>query len=127
MSFELAPENQQGEFNQAVAYQYRLHLIFLRLDNATINKNYEEQYLLLRGLFKELYPVMNPKERERQKILKSQAIQSINNYRIAQRKGMKMMGGLLEGLDEWELDLRDITQHHNMLMPIKKDSRYAVG
>ncbi len=120
-----APEQEQGEFNQATAYQYRLHMLFMFLDDATIKRDYENQYRLLTTLYKELYPMMNDNERKQHKKLRQDSLQAYNDmFKPKRNKNNKR--NIRDTLDEWEITLRDLTQRKNMLMPQKKDSRLNI-
>jgi len=124
---EFSLEQEQGEFNQAIAYQYRLHMIFMYLDNATIKRDYDNQYRLLRSLYKELYPMMNPQERIIHEEHKRQATEAYTQITDAQNRNKKTIKSrTLNVFDDWEISLRDLTQRKNMLMPQKKDSRLNI-
>lgn len=129
------PEHEQGEFNQAIAYLYRIDEIFRRLNLSTVTTDYEGQYKLLKTLYKEMYPMMSDAkkgetftERERFKQMMDWINADMDKYMKAKRSNrrVRISRSIFNNLDQFEIHLRNLTQDKGMLMPKKKDARWAL-
>ena len=123
---EQAAEEEQTKFNSAVATLMRIDEIKKGLIISTIGENYEQQWKFLKAYFKELVSVMDSKDdkeqRERFFIVRT----NYNKYEVAKRNGAATIPrSILDSLDDWEIELKNIEQKYGMNMPKKSDPRYA--
>lgn len=123
-----APENEQSEFNQAIATLMRIHSALLELGHATSTNNPRKKYYFLKVLKFEVKPVMNDKERtENEKYEKDIEIANNEINKAYSNKTFKVNRDTIKKLDIYEEFLRDVIQRHNLGLPQKKDPRYALA
>jgi len=121
-------EEQQSEFNSGIAKLMRLDNIKKGLIIATINNDYDLQFRCLKAYYKELIPVMNDTDDDAQREMFKKVRKSYNKYREAIRKGKKSINmDIIDVIEDWEVELRNLDQKYGMDMPKKADPRYAMA
>lgn len=123
-------EKEHSDFNSALATIIRIDEIKKHITVATVKKNYEMHFLLLKAYWKELHPMLSrekkgkDKETERSK-QKANYLRCREVYnKITQKKEVSQAEYDL--LDDWELELRELEQAHKLNMPMGRDSRWAM-
>jgi hypothetical protein len=125
---------EDSEFNAGIATLRRLDEIKKHLDNDTETKNYEGKFLHLNAFFNELHSMMSKEKRiktndvpmsekemqEKTFIMMGEKIEQFERRTITDKEISKL-------LNDWELELRDIEQEHNLNMPMGKDKRWSLG
>ena len=125
-SKDKASEEEQTNFNSGIATLQRINEIKKGLILATIEQDYDKKFLFLKAYFLELVSVMDKKddEEQRQRFFEVRSI--FNQYLEAKRNGVRFIPRkILDTLDEWEIELKNIEQKYGMNMPKKSDPRYA--
>jgi len=121
-------QDEQGEFNQAIAYLYRLDDILKTLNYASMNKQYDTKFDCLFVFYKELYPMMNVKDRQRHNEMAWVVRSKYEEYKRALKLGKtRISTEAIDVMDMWDADLRDCMHAKGMLMPKKTDPRFALG
>lgn len=131
-------ESDQSEFNSGIATLQRLHEIKKWLASATIQDNPTMLFFHLKAFFKELYPIFSKEkkdkedkkdkkqsEREEQEEFYQSCLEAVNEYK--KEKDVDKKNELMQGLDVWELSLRDLEQKHGLNMALKGDGRFSLG
>ena len=128
MSYEPGAPPEEGEFNSAFAYLFRIDQCYQQIDRATFEEDVIKHFKICRVLFKELWPMMSKDEKEELLDIFGQAW---NYYKGIMDKQANPRGNIpfefIECLDWFDMRLRDCTQSHRLLMPKKKDARYALS
>lgn len=120
---------EQSEFNAAIATLQRIHEIKKWLAVSTVKNDLSFYYQHLKMYYKELYPMFtSKKEADESKKVSEKATQK---KRWDDAKGLKFNSNeeqqnILNFLEEWELELRQIEQIKGMNLPKKPDSRWAL-
>jgi hypothetical protein len=123
-----ASEEQQTEFNAAIATLMRIDEIKKGMALATVREDYDLKWKFLKAYFFELISVMDSEDdgTQRQKFLDVR--QSYNIYRHAKLIGQKYIPSkVVDSIDDWEIELRNIEQRYGMNLPKKADPRYALA
>lgn len=125
---EWTPEEEQSEFNQAIASLQRIHSSLLEIDAAIYNEDYRKYYKALLLFWREMDCVLNTKERENIKTLKDKADDNWRKLTEAyQQKNVSISKEILQSFEDLEIELRRLMQNHNMNFPKKADPRYALS
>ena len=124
----------QSQFNAAIATLMRIHEIKKWLAVATGTEDLYFYYKHIKMYYKELAPMFklikgddDNKEKKKETIKKYQQrrfdIAKTLNFTTNDAKEKKEM---LEFLEEWELELRQIEQDKGMNLPKKPDARWSL-
>lgn len=125
---EVSGQEDQTEFNSAIATLMRIDAIKKKLIIDTMHEKYYEHFLDLSALYKELVSMLNDKEEETQQdnfILHKKNFRELKEIRRLGRSSIPLK--LVEWLDTWEIELKNLEQKHGMNMPKKGDPRYALA
>ena len=123
--------NNQKEFNSGLAIIYQLDAIEKQLIVTTSENingiNFENHFNLLKVYFKTLYPYMKETTKEQEKTYHKKRWLELRKivFEIKKkaRNGRDIPCYLVDSLDDWELELRDLKQKRGLGMP-EKDPRY---
>ena len=116
----------QAEFNSGLAIIFQLDNIEKELILATYNSDYQSQYRLLTAYWKTLYPHCKKDDKEKYIAMWNQIKENMRKITDATNKGKnKIPKSLIDELDFWEMELRELKQKHGLGMP-KKDPRFAM-
>jgi len=123
------PTQPESEFNEALNYLWRIGQVLAALNIATVDKNYDKQFLLLKVLWKELMQQMKKQEdRNHHTNRYEQALKTWLDYTGKLKTGKtKTILEVMECFDTWEIELRDFHQKSGGGMPSKRDARYALS
>lgn len=124
------PEEEQSEFNQAIASLQRIHSSLLEIDAAVFNEDYRKYYKALLLFWREMDCVLNEKEREKVKSLKTISDDNWDKLKNAynQKAGtLSIDKTVVQSFEDLEMELRRLMQNHNMNFPKKADPRYALA
>ena len=125
---EKAPEEEQSERNSAALTIHRIHKVKVGLISATVTNDIEEQWKWLKAYFKELVAIFDDKDDEAQKKRFKEARVAYNMYLEAKRQGKKSIPlSVIDNIDDWEIELKNLEQKYGMSMPKKADPRYAMA
>lgn len=125
---------EDSEFNAGIATLRRLDEIKKHLDNDTETKQYESKFLHLNAFYNELHSMMSKEQRIKigdnkmsERELQEQTftlvwdkLELFHKHNISEKEFAIL-------LNNWELELRDIEQEHNLNMPMGKDKRWSLG
>jgi len=105
----------------------RIHSVLIEINIAAIDQNYTSKYKLLKILYQELRPMMNPTERK-DFANANNILDMANKDRndSMNKNGKVIPGKIVNVFDDFEQALRDIIQKKNMGLPQKADSRFAL-
>lgn len=121
-------EQDMSEFNAGIAKLMRLDKIKRGLIVANMNRNYDLMYRCLTAYFKELISVMNDEDDKIQKERFDEVRKSYNEYIAAIKSGKKSISqSVVNNLEDWEIELRNIDQKYGLEMPKKSDPRFAMA
>ena len=123
---EKQPE-EQGEFNQAIAYLYRLDNCLKGLNMASLTNNIPMRYKYLVEFYRELRAMMSKEEKADHKVDRETVREQWEIYEKAMMTGKNKCPAVEKCFELWELDLRDCMKKHGLLMPSKSDPRFALG
>ena len=126
---EWTPEEEQSEFNQAIASLQRIHSSLLEIDAAVFNEDYKKYYKALLLFWREMDCVLNDKERTAIKELKATSDDNWDKLKNAysQKAGpVSIDKNVIQSFENLEMELRRLMQNHNMNFPKKSDPRYAL-
>ncbi len=93
------------------------------IDALTDSPDIKEYIKFLKMFFKELYPMMNAKEREHH----VPKFQNARLMRLRINNKDQMIQEEIDALEDWELELRDVDQIKNMNIPKQADGRQALS
>lgn len=128
MGIEAASEEKQSEFNSAIATLKRIDVIKKGLIESTLSKNIDTQWLFLKAYYKELVSVMDDKDDKAQRMKFMHTRKAYNEYRNAVRMKKPFIPiNILDAIDDWEVELKNIEQRYGMNMPKKADPRFAMA
>lgn len=123
-----APDEEQSEFNQAIASLYRIHSALIEIDIATLQTDLIKQYKSLLVLYKEVYPLLNDKERQ---AIKPHKIEADLNYALLQEllsaKKNPYRKSIHASFEQFELQLRDYMHKHKLGLVTKGDAHFALS
>lgn len=114
---------EQSDFNAALATLERCHTIKVLMCADTMNEDYTKLFLRLKAFYKELFPILNSKEKEE---ATSTYLKCRDIYNLLKTK-QDVTTEQLDSIEEWELQLREYEQKHKMNMPMGKDARFAMA
>jgi hypothetical protein len=120
---EIYQDAEKSEFNAGIAALMRVHEYKKWLGALTDSKDIKEYIKFLKMFYKELHPMMNPKERE----LNEPKFQGVRHLLMRIRSNDEITQVEIDGLEDWELELRDIDQVKNMNIPKQSDGRQALS
>jgi len=121
-------EEQQTEFNSAIATLRRIDEIKKGLINSTVSQDYDMKFKYLKALFLELVSIMDSKDDKKQQERFKQVRDNYNKYREAIRLGRQTISvSIIDSFDDWEIELKEMEQKYGMNMPKKSDPRYAMS
>lgn len=134
---EKAPDEEQSEFNSAIATLMRIDKIKQVLIQSTLSHDYTLKYNTLVAYFSELVSVMDNKDDGEQKDRlfgkddNGERIYGVMDY-YHQYLRLKSQGrnptlDIWKTFIEWEIELKNIEQKYGMNMPKRSDPRYAMG
>ena len=116
----------QAEFNSGLAIIFQLDSLEKELILATINEDYQGQYLTLVAYWKTLYTHCKEKDKETYIQMWNKIRSNMRTIKETIQKGKhKIPKQLIDELDYWEMELRVLKQKHGLGMP-KKDPRFAM-
>jgi len=122
------PDEEQTEFNSAIATLKRIDEIKKGLIVATVSENYEYQFRYLKALFKELISIMDKEDDKAQQERFKEVRKNYYAYRECIRQGKKQIPAMIiDSFDDWEIELKELEQQYGMNMPKKADPRYAMA
>jgi len=122
-----AAQEEQTEFNSAIATLRRIDEIKKGLIVATINQDYDYKFRYLKALFLELVSIMDEVDDKAQQVRFKQVRTNYNNYKDAIRtKKVTISVSIIDSFDDWEIELKEIEQKYGMNMPKKSDPRYSL-
>ena len=121
-------ESEQSEFNSAIATLIRIDMIKKGLIESTVRENINMQWRFLKAYFKELISVLSDKDEPKQIEIYRKLATMMKEYgSLKQRGAVNPMPGIIDELDNWEINLKNLEQSYGMNMPKKVDPRYAMG
>jgi len=121
-----ASEEEQSEFNSAIATLKRIDVIKQGLIMATTTEDFDMKWKFLKALFFELVSVMDNKDDEEQRTRFFEVRKKYNEYQAALRTNQKSIPcSVVDAFDDWEIELKNTEQKYGMNMPKKSDPRYA--
>ena len=121
-------EEEQSEFNSAIATLRRIDEIKKGLIVSTVESNYDMQFRYLKALFKELVSFMDEKDDKFQQQRFKDVRKNYNEFKDLIRRGKKMIPvSIIDSFDDWEIELKEIEQKYGMNMPKKNDPRFALA
>jgi len=124
---EQASQEDQTEFNSAIATLRRIDEIKKGLIVSTINQDYDMKFRYLKALFLELVSIMSEKDDKFQQQRFKQVRTNYNAYKNALRTGKESISvSVIDSFDDWEIELKEMEQKYGMNMPKKSDPRYAL-
>jgi len=127
MAKEKASEEEQSEFNSAIATLKRIDEIKKGLIIATVNRNFEMQFRYLEAYFKELVSIMNTDDDKAQQNRFKEVRKNYHIYREAIAKGQTTISAkVIDSFDDWEIELKEIEQKYGLNMPKKDDPRWGL-
>lgn len=122
------PEEEQSEFNSAIATLKRIDIIKKGLIESTVSENHEMQFKYLKAYFKELVSIMNKKDDMTQRKRFHEVRKNYYTFKDAIRTGKKSIpGSIIDSFDDWEIELKEMEQQYGMNMPKRQDSRFALA
>ena len=128
MMKEKAPEEEQSEFNSAIATLKRIDAIKKGLIITTIQSDYDMQFKYLKAYYKELISVMADNDDKAQQDRFKEVRKHYNCLMDYKNKGKsKIPREIVDAFDDWEIELKNIEQKYGMNMPKQTDSRFALS
>jgi len=125
---ERASEEEQTEFNSAIATLRRIDEIKKGLIIATIKGDVPMKFNFLKAYFLELVSVMDNKDDKEQRKRFHEVRKQYQIFEDAKRTGASVIPrGAVDSLEDWEIELKNIEQKYGMNMPKKSDPRYALA
>ena len=121
-------EEEQSEFNSAIATLRRIDEIKKGLIVSTVESNYDAQFRYLKALFKELVSFMDEKDDKAQQERFKEVRKNYNTFKELIRLGKKKIPvALIDSFDDWEIELKEIEQKYGMNMPKRADPHFALA
>ena len=124
-------EGEQSEFNAAIATLMRIHEIKKYLAIATTKEELYFYYKHIKMFYKELYPMFGRVKGKDEKKESEGDYQQRRWYKAKELKfdtdDTKEKADVLNFLEEWELELRQIEQDKGMNLPKKPDARWSLA
>lgn len=124
---DFAFEGEQSQFNAALATLERIHEIKKYLAVATIKRDYDMKYKVLKSYYAELLGILkDTDEIELDKLER----ENDDNYflfeNLLKRGKRTIPRKMMIKIDEWEKKLRNTEQTYGMNLPKKEDARTAM-
>lgn len=127
---------EDSEFNAGIATLRRLDEIKKHLDADTADDDMNHKFRHLNSFYNELHCMMSKEKRitlkesdikisERE--LQEKTFAALSDQYDKFEKNEIRKNSFRKLLNDWELELRDIEQEHNLNMPMGKDVRWALS
>ena len=119
---------QQSEFNSSLEALKRVAIIKREMHNARITHSYKLQCELLKSYYFELACVLKKDEKTTQseKYTEMKKIFDFIRAETSKKTG-EIPKSMIDQMEDWELELRELDQKHNMNILMQKDARFALA
>ena len=121
-------EKDQTEFNAAIATLMRIDAIKKQLIFDVLTDNHTGRYRDITAFYLELVSVLKEEEEKTQlpKFKQHRKNQRELNDYVGREKG-RIPAKLIDWLDDWEMELKNLEQKYGLNMPKKFDPRFAMA
>lgn len=112
---EKAANEEQSEFNSAIATLKRLDFIKKNLIVATARNDVDYQWVWLKAFYKELVSIMDDNDDLKQRERFKEVRKFYNIYINAKRSGKKTIPVyIVDAIEDWEIELKNIEQAYGL-------------
>lgn len=125
--FKEAEEQDQSEFNAAIAKLMLIKEVEKLLIISTLRHNYDEKYNALTAYFTSLISIMKNEDDELMKKRWRQITEAYYIYLGYKKNGKKPPLQIWEAFMDFEIELRNMEQKYGLALPKKSDPRWAMG
>ena len=123
-----AADEEKSEFNSAIATLKRIDDIKKALIMATMSDNVELKWKALKAFYGELISIMDNEDDKLQRDRMKEVRKSFNKYMEDKWSGAETIPmSVIDNIDDWEYELKNIEQKYGMNIPKAADPRYALA
>ena len=122
---QVSQEN-QTEFNASIATLKRIDQIKRILDGANLMGDQDKRFKALKTLFFELISIFKEADDIKQQARFKEVRAIYNAWGMKTNRGLTP-ANVVDTLDDWEIELKNLEQSYGLNMPKKKDPRYAMA